>query len=342
MLFIENYDAKSLDRSSVSMIDKYNGRLSIVEILLTKLSTLVNSLLSLIRDIRNTLGQCKQAVINNLEQVKEVIDGNDISGTEGTIAAIESALAAGDEAISRAEATLEEIQQELDCNESTVLPETNDCGEIIVPAADCSESVACNVCNYSEGPVSCDLCVLGDCTVNMSCDEPSPFNDFTDFVPNCTFSTYFEPECGERSSYDADCNETYYYYPTEDLPDDCILNCIHTSPCSELSMPENCTYTCQDGNGCNYSGDDCTYGTICGQSEPCNQIEDCYEGFDINCGEPVSCNQIDCGEPCGETCHMTTEPEEREDDTEGCGDCGDCGNCGEGEGCGDWSEFCGE
>lgn len=315
MLFIENYDAKSLDRSSVSMIDKYNGRLNLVGMLLTRLSTLIDNLLSLIRDVRTTLGQCKQRVYDNLNQVKEVIDGNDITGTEGTIAAIEDALKAGDEAIARAEATLEGVQQEMECDES-VLEVVNDCGEACNEIPTTDEVEDCTFCNYEiatigEGGTTtngCAVCDHGECKVDVECSEAKPSGAN---VYDCSYGTSFDTTCGQFYTYDVDCKETYCNLQETPTVENCTFTCNHSSPCQEMSMPENCTYTCTDGSGCAYGGDDCSYGTVCGQGESCNQTE---------------CSQYDCGEPCGETCHMTNDE----------GDCSE-GDCSEGS-CGECSE----
>lgn len=340
MLFVENYDAKSLDRSSVSMIDKYNGRLNIVGMLLIRLSALIDNLLSLIRDVRNTLGRCKQRVYDNLNQVKEVINGNDIKGTEGTISAIEDALKAGDKAIDEAESTLEGVQKEIECNEEPVVktqPES-DCGETCNEVPSETETTeGCNYCAYTistEGSEwgdkteTCNVCTHGECNVNTSCDEVSYIHPDPD-NPGCSHTSTYVDACNETIRQDLECSQTTCNHSSDQvMPPDCSFNCNHSSPCQESPMPENCTYTCTDGAGCAYSGDDCSYGTVCGQEESCNQY---------------ACNQYDCGEPCGETCHMTSCEEDcSEEDSEGCGDCGDCGNCGEGDGCGDWSEFCGE
>jgi hypothetical protein len=182
MLFIRSYNAKSLDRSSVSMIDKYNARLDRVGQLLVNLSSLIENLLSLIRDIRNTLGQSKQRIYNNLEQVKEVIGGNGITGTESTIAAIESALEAGDKAIDEAEATLEGVQAAVECDQDYCSYTSEDiaCGEIPTPEDEtCNEpgivdTTDCSYCSYTNASVNewsetCSVCDHGDCNVDISC-----------------------------------------------------------------------------------------------------------------------------------------------------------------------------
>lgn len=346
MLFVENYDAKSLDRSSVSMIDKYNGRLNIVGTLLTRLSALIANLLSLIRDIRNTLGQCKQRVYDNLNQVKEVISGNRITGTESIVNAIEDALAAGDKAIVKAEATLEGVQQEIDCNEGgkPTQPVDERCGE---NPGTSEASGWCDVCSYTvnngpgAGSWSCEVCDQDGCTVNLNCDEP---NINYDGSGSCKLSDYCivgeditgNPTCNETMTINGECNEINCAHSGGfNIPEDCTFTCSHSTDCHESSMPENCTYTCTD-NGCNYTGNDCAYGTICNES--CDQSEAEIEACG-NCGEGYGCG--DWSEFCGEAGGGTKSG--GNDGCGECGDCGDCGNCGEGAGCGDWSEFvCGE
>ena len=336
MLFIREYNAKSLDRSSVSMIDKYNARLDRVGELLVNLSSLINNLFALIRDIRNTLGQSKQRIYDNLEQVKEVIKGNDITGTESAIDAIESALEAGDKAIDEAEATLEGIGAAISCSEEYCDNAVVDveCGETCneIPDDD-----ACNVCNYTisspGGPAGCNhtecsVCWLDDCVVNRDCDEYESEISEGDEHAGCGFSSITYGSCEETVYVDAHCQEYTSYEPIENPPNDCVFTCTHASDCSELPMPEGCTYSCVDGNGCSYGGDDCSYSTTCGQEESCNQID---------------CSEYDCGEPCGETCHMTND-----DDS---GDSGSEGSCGEDNGndgggcshdCDDGTDICGE
>lgn len=334
MLFIREYDTKSLDRSSVSMIDKYNVRLNRVGELLDELSSTIDILLSLVRDIRNTLGQSKQRVYNNLDQVKEVISGNGITGTESTINAIEGALATGDKAINEAEIQLENIQAAIGCSEeyATETDGTTECGEacneISTPTtpdtpSSCSEpySSDCDFCSYdfrdSEGfeNFDCTVCAFGDCDVDVSTgdkvDAPSGS------IENCAHSSYTDLECGETYTQDSDCSEYGCIFSgsisgdcTNNYGTDCTFTCDHSSTCSEYAMPENCTYSCSDYGECSYSGDDCSYASSCGQ-DSCNQLD---------------CSQYDCGEPCGETCHMTSD------------DSGDCSEDSCGEDCGDYSD----
>lgn len=330
MLFIENYDAKSLDRSSVSMIDKYNGRLNIVGMLLTRLSALIDNLLSLIRDIRNTLGQCKQRVYDNLNQVKEVISGNDITGTESTITAIETALAEGDAAIAQAEARLGGVQQEINCNESgtPTQPVNEDCGENCNEKAETgNEDKGCSYCSYSyhsEGGVGwgemttdCSVCSHEGCSVNVHCSEAGQnAGPVSGCSQSCNHSIDYDPSCNEQVSHEQKCDETTCYHSgSEVVEPGCNFACAHSTDCHESPMPENCTYTCADGNGCAYEGDDCSYGTVCGQGESCNQAE---------------CDQYDCGQPCGETCHMSDSGDDSDGSEGSCGEssCGDCGQQG--------------
>ena len=338
MLFIESYDAKSLDRSSVSMIDKYNGRLNIVGLLLTKLSSLIDNLLSLIRDVRNTLGQCKQRVYDNLNQAKEVISGNDITGTDSTVQAIEDALKAGDVAIAQAEATLQDVQQDIGCDEGALVPQTNDCGEICneIPTEDtgCSYCMVSTSLTDEDGNVInsglCSVCAHEGCNVNQTCNEETNTQ-----VPieGCSYTNITDLSCGQITNIDQSCDQITCTQTRTDAPEGCNFTCTHSSPCQELDLPNGCTHSCVDG-GCNYDSScaQCAYGTICNES--CDQSEPEIEACG-NCGEGYGCG--DWSEFCGEVSGGSTG-----EGDEGCGDCGDCGNCGEGEGCGDWSEFCGE
>ena len=319
MLFIRNYNAKSLDRSSVSMIDKYNARLDKVGELLNNLSSLISNLLSLIRYIRTLLGQSKQRIYNNLDQVKEVIDGNGITGTEATIEAIEDALAAGDEAIDEAEAKLEGIEAAIECNEA-YCNDTNvdvSCGEIIIPEA-CNETTVddegCAYCQVStslqdeDGNVIssglCSVCNHEGCNVDRTCNEETntqvPIN-------GCDYTNITDLSCGQITNIDQTCSEINCTQNCTQASDNCPFTCGHSSDCQQLTIPDNCTYTCIDNGSCNYdeSCNECSYSTSCGQVESCNQFD---------------CDQYDCGEPCGETCHMANDE----------GDCSE-GSCGEGE-----------
>jgi hypothetical protein len=300
------------------MIDKYNARLDRVGQLLVNLSSLIENLLSLIRDIRNTLGQSKQRIYNNLEQVKEVIGGNGITGTESTIAAIESALEAGDKAIDEAEATLEGVQAAVECDQDYCSYTSEDiaCGEIPTPEDEtCNEpgivdTTDCSYCSYTNASVNewsetCSVCDHGDCNVDISCGEDFPVSG----VDGCTHTSTVDGSCGQVHTFDENCTESLCIFDVGDPPSDCIFTCSHSSDCHELPMPEGCTYTCEDHDSCSYSGDDCSYSSSCGQHDSCNQYD---------------CDQYDCGEPCGETCHMTDD---------GGGSEGDCseGSCGEGD-----------
>lgn len=325
MLFIREYDTKSLDRSSVSMIDKYNVRLNTVGELLDRLSSLINNLLSLIRDIRNILGQSKQRIYDNLDQVKEVIDGNGITGTEATIKTIEGALEAGDKAIDEAETTLDNVGRAIDCSEEYCDDAIEDvkCGESCneTPSTEPSScgqpgTPDCSFCSYdsrdNEGIQStdCTVCSFGDCNVDVTTGDDCGLHDGQ--IENCAYSTYTDLDCGETYNHDGDCSEYSCIFGgsagsgcSNEYGTDCTFSCTHDSGCYESVMPENCTYSCVDGEGCAYSGDDCSYGTTCGQADSCNQSD---------------CGQYDCGEPCGETCHMTTDDD---------GDCSEtsCGEC---------------
>ena len=296
------------------MIDKYNARLDRVDELLDKLSFLINDLLSLIKDIRTTLGQCKQRIYNNLEQVKEVIEGNDITGTEVTVKAIEDALEAGDKAIDEAEATLEGVKAAVDCSEE-YCNDTDvnaECGEMTETE---TETDYCSVCSFSVAngrfADDCTVCAQGTCSVDVTCSEGKPWT--SDANPGCEHSVTYNPF--EKVETDASCQEITREGLTNNPPSGCTYTCDDSSSCQQLPMPENCTYTCIDGgNGCSYEGDDCSYSSSCGQLESCNQH---------TCNQH-ECDQYDCGEPCGETCHMTNSGGSE-------GDCSE-GSCGEDDG----------
>jgi hypothetical protein len=342
------------------MIDKYNTRLNRVSELLDELSSTIDILLSLVRDIRNTLGQCKQRVYNNLDQVKEVIDGNGITGTDSTIDAIENALETGDRAINEAEIQLENIEAAISCSEeySTETDGTIECGESCNQTStptntdqpsSCSEpySSDCSFCSYdahnSEGTAStdCTVCAHGDCAVDVSTGDPCSVIEGD--IDNCAFSSYTDFECGETYVHDGECSEYGCLFSGSAAPDcsndygtGCTFSCSHSSPCAEYAMPENCTYGCVDGEGCLYADNDCSYGTMCGESESGDISVPCNES---------SCSQYDCGEPCGETCYMITEDDGDCSETS-CGECSDelseddyygGDDCGEacGEDCGD-------
>lgn len=316
MLFIKEYNTKSLDRSSVSMIDKYNTRLNKVDELLDKLSSLIDNLLSLIKDIRNTLGQSKQRIYDNLDQVKEVVSGNGITGTDSTINAIEDALKAGDKAIDEARVQLEDVKAAIDnneeyCNDSNVGVQ---CGE--APSEEADEG--CDVCSYAfnggtgGGYMDCTVCSQADCIVDQSCDEPDINYTGSGSCSHSEYCSHGQFECGETFSVDNECGEISCSHTGDfNVPGDCTFDCSHSTPCQQSDMPDGCTYTCTDGEGCAYGGDDCSYSTTCGQEESCNQID---------------CGQYDCGQECGETCHMTTD------------DDGDCSEDSCGEDCGDYSD----
>lgn len=310
MLFIREYTAKSLDRSSVSMIDKYNTRLDRVGQLLDDLSSLINNLLSLIRDIRTLLGQSKQRIYDNLDQVKEVIEGNDITGTEATIKTIEDALAAGDKAIDEAEATLEGIEAAMECG----LEYCNDangneeCGEAPSEESneeDCAYCLVSSSFTDEDGTVIssglCDVCAHGECNVNQTCNEETTTQVAID---GCSHTNITDLSCGQTTNINQNCDEIYCTQNCTQASDGCNFSCLHSSDCQQLPIPDGCTYTCTDGGSCAYGGDGCSYGTVCDQADSCNQID---------------CGQYDCGEPCGETCHMTTDDD----------DSGDSGSCGE-------------
>ena len=253
MLFIKEYNAKSLDRSSVSMIDKYNTRLGKVSQLLVNLSSLIENLLSLIRSIRNTLGQSKQRIYNNLDQVKEVIGGNGITGTESTIAAIESALEAGDKAIDEAEARLEGVGKAVECNQEYCSYTNVDvaCGEIPTPET-CNEPDIpapgdCNVCAFSvSNPFDtddCTVCSHGACSVDLDCSEDKPWD--SDAKPGCSHSVTYTDN--GKVETDGSCQEITRDGVTDNPPSGCAYTCSDSSPCQQFPMPEDCTYTCVDG-----------------------------------------------------------------------------------------------
>ena len=283
MLFIREYNAKSLDRSSVSMIDKYNARLDIVGQLLDKLSSLINNLLALIRDIRYLLGQSKQRIYDNLEQVKEVIDGNGITGTDSTVNAIESALEAGDKAIDEAETTLENVGRAIECSEEYCDDLYSDsdsgveCGETCNETPSSTDTDDCSYCSFTATSIdcgneaNCSVCSQDGCVVDINCNEETNIPAETiDAIGGgdgggCPYSVTTDSTCNEATSYDASCNELNCNHSGDaSSADGCNFACSHSSGCHESGMPPNCTYSCID-DGCDYSGDDCSYGSVCGQ-----------------------------------------------------------------------------
>lgn len=323
MLFIDSYNAKSLDRSSVSMIDKFNSRLDAVNDLINELMSLVDDLLALITSIRYTLGTAKSRVYSNLEQMEEVIEGNGITGTESTIQAIEDALEAGDDAMSKAEANLEDIKAAAECDQTIEEAEQEntdtgdyDCGENPEPNSEEFDEDDCTYCsynfNYGDSEVwgtgsgaGCNICSHSDCNVDVSCDEHKAGGPDS----NCSYEVVVDTDCHQTTYIDNDCEQiTCEQTEITEAPENCSFSCSHSSECGQMEMPENCTYTCTDGEGCDYGDDDCSYSTVCGQEDACNEID---------------CSQYDCGEPCGETCHMTDDCSDSDSDDDCAESCGE-------------------
>lgn len=261
--------------------------------------------------------------------------------------------------------SIEDSCSEVSCGE---------CGQVVsceedVPCdEDCDE--ACIYCSYTyqasdgDAPEHCDVCVHaglpdgGLCNQEMSCKESTDLGlDNACGNMNCPYSQTSDPTCSETTGHDNNCDQDYCVHQGAGK-EDCSYSCTDYSGCNENSMPQDCSYTSSgdcayDPDACGNTCSFCAYNGVPWDANPCSEDIPCGEDCSEGCGEGgcnnIDCSEYDCGEECGETCGMYIPCSLSDDCSESCGEdscsegtCGDCGNCGEGEGCGDWSEFCGE
>ena len=158
-----------------------------------------------------------------------------------------------------------------------------------------------------------DITTGGEC--NYYSDGPQP--------DNCIYTSRFDPDCGETKGFDSNCEQTVcLQIGGSDIPGECSFICTHSSSCNELTIPDDCTYTCYD-SGCNYNYgcSECDYTSEwCGEcdfddcifnDDTCTYNPDSGCSYDDNCGFDYNCDEFNCYEDCSE-------------------DCGDCGQeCGE-------------
>lgn len=353
MLFIRNYDRKSLDRSTISSLDRLKQRTRNIDSEYNILLKAITGMLSTIAYIGELLGLIKINLVNVVNEAKNIIEENGLIGADNALAQIDKYINTGDKAIESAKTELEVIKQEIEegqpqvcsyesnpddtCGEGSKSdqntedePISNNCGEApdntSVTDPDeitTTDEYDCTFCNYEIATIGkdntttngCAVCDHGGCKVDVECNEAKPSGAN---VYDCSYGTSYDTTCGQFYTYDVDCNETYCVLQETPPAENCNFTCSHSTECQEMPMPENCTYTCTDGAGCAYEGNDCTYGTVCGQGESCNQID---------------CDQYDCGEACGETCHMTTKPSECTQSSSS-GGSSSCSQNSCGEGCG--------
>ena len=367
MLYIRQYDKFNLDKSSINQYNYYRTKFNDLSIDIDTLLSELQSLLDTIQGLRQQLNDNKDMLYDILNDTKSVFTQAKVSA-DSTFNYIENLLDNAEQALDSLEEninnTIQEIlddcSQVIDCSEVDCTEGVNSDEETVTPTpntepSSCGEPGTddCSYCLYTSSleddgtkvldDSECAVCNYDECTVNMICDEAHNSG-----MPegNCAYSTTTDMSCNEQFNVNADCAEITCTFGGNITDSGCTFECSHSSDCSELSVPDNCAYSCADG-GCVYDGgSDCTY-TSNGNDvdDECGEeIIECTlygdECFETECGEACG----NCGEDCSEDCGDSGDSWCGEDDTgcseddccvysggsqsEGDDECGeDCGDC---------------
>ena len=346
MIYIKEYDKFNLDKSSKTALDYYNHLISEVNYDLNELKDYLLGLLDYVNSLKVELQELKDEIQGDKDQTVTVFSNLGYNAN-ATFAQIQGLLDKAEESLNEVSQNIEVTISEIDCGQVTCdytagcsESSTVDCNEKIVCtySEPCSQNPYdnCTFCSYTVtdsegfGNKDCTVCNYSDCAVDLTCNEATGINPGN--IDNCGFEEYTDLDCGETYSHKGDCAEyicSYHGSPGEnsDYNDNCKFTCDHHSPCKEASMPEGCTYKCDD-YGCNYTGgdagcdykspycaecygtntpdcawqqDSCTYDT----SDTCHY--DSSTGFDYDCFEwdcrqcsQGGCNQSSCSEGCSQ------------------------------------------
>lgn len=333
MLYISNYDKYNLDKSSQSMYAYYTRLINDINTDILEIRDYLVNMLDVVAKLRTRLYDIKDSIQKDLDKTKDAYEN--AGYTNDALDKVQEILDGAEEDLNGLEQGVQSTINAIDCNE---VPEgcnyVEDCAEgcneeaPVQPAqpeqpGDCGFNVDdCDYCAFrasgTEGTYTCFHCDHNDCSVNTQCgqpvdDKPWTYPGCND--PTCTYVINLEPGCGELIHVDGDCNEVTCQYKGSgcDFANDCTYTCQWSgTECGEASLPEDCTFSCQDQTVCNYDGScqECTYSSdYCGEEYGCNETcifdddsctydtdSDCsYDsdiGFDYDCSEWVE----DCGE----------------------------------------------
>lgn len=364
MLFIRNYNRKSLDRSTISSLDRLKQRTRNIDGEYNILLKAITGILSTIAYIGELLGLIKVNLVNVVNETKNIIEENGLIGADNALAQIDKYINTGDKAIESAKTELEIIKQEIEedqpqvcsyesnpgdtCGEGSKSDQndevesiSNNCGEApdntSVTDTDVTNPDTCSYCLYRSADTECKqtveecaVCSYNGGVTDLTCGEETNTDPGE---KSCEYSQSSTDSCGETYGLDLRCSETDCRYSGDSSPtgEGCNYYCSHNSGCSQSSMPESCSYTCEDGydascnqQGCAYGGDsNCNYSSVpnnysCKQSSEIGGVSDesdggpCGEGTcgmntkpsectqSSSSGGSSSCSQNSCGEGCGQ------------------------------------------
>lgn len=288
------------------------------------------SMLDVVANLRTRLYDIKDNIQEDLDKTKDAYE--EAGYTNSALDKVQEILDGAEEDLGGLEQGVQSTINAIDCNE---VPEgcnyvedcTEGCNEAETPVQPAQPDGEfnpddCTYCDYSWGeegstPHTCHQCDHNDCNVNIDCNQPG--HPLSPPPKTCTWSSTSSPNsCKEVISINVDCNEAICFHHGS-YESDCTYTCTWGgSDCNEQSLPENCTFSCNDGTVCNYDGScqECTYSsTYCGEEYGCNETcvfddsscsynssgscsYDSDVGFDYGCNEWADdCRETtDCSE----------------------------------------------
>jgi hypothetical protein len=338
MLYISNYDKYNLDKSSQSMYAYYTRLINDINTNILEIRDYLVNMLDVVAKLRARLYDIKDSIQEDLNKTKDAYE--DAGYTNGALDKVQEILDGAEDDLQGLEQGVQSTIDAIDCNE---VPEGCNYVEDCMEGCNEAEPVQppeqpkdggdfnpddCSYCAFrasgTEGTYTCIHCDHGDCNVNTTCGEPvdeKPWSYPGEKDPNCTYVVALEPGCGQLIHTDGDCNEVTCTYKGGgcDFANDCTYTCQWGgTECGEASLPEDCTFSCQDQTVCNYDGScqECTYSSeYCGEEYGCNETcvfddssctydssgscsYDSENGFDYGCNEWADdCREsADCSE----------------------------------------------
>ena len=328
MLYISNYDKYNLDKSSQSMYAYYTRLINDINIDIIEIRDYLVSMLDVVANLRTRLYDIKDNIQEDLDKTRDAYE--DAGYTNSALDKVQEILDGAEDDLQGLEQGVQSTIDAIDCNE---VPEG--CNYVEDCAEGCSEEAEpvqpaqqdndfdpenCTYCNFTfEGAFDegCQHCEYGDCNVDTKCSEqPSGKPNLpSECRESCTYAVSIDRDCSEMIFTEGSCNEvTCTHHGDCDYANDCTYTCAWPgTECSEASLPEDCTFSCDDRTECNYDGScqECTYSsTYCGEEYGCNETcvfddssctydssgscsYDSENGFDYGCNEWAD----DCREP---------------------------------------------
>lgn len=371
MLYVNVYNKKSLDRSSISTVDYYKKLINKLNLDTGDLSHEFDDLLRTIRELREHLVEDKKQVQDDLNTIRNDTHEAGINA-DNTLDAIQKI-------IDQCEEELEDLETEVEaeCNQCDYCDYCDYCSytspEPICTYDDDCNNVDCNQCEYEEGcvwDITCAYSGEGECTYNVgSCSYDNTMDDCTfsgqcDYAGDCTYdgTCSYIGFCDYTGwcTHEDSCNQCNWSSGGAE-PDD-VSGCTYNGSCAftetggsdPCTFSGHCTYdSAGDSQNCTFTGScsfdnngNCSFVDSCGQCKFTNDggceyayndcSNDCVYYWDDDCGNcSYTCSYDDDGLSCAysEDCGNDLVCGEAS-----CGECGDYSDCGDGYSCGDYNQ----